>query len=252
MTSMTSMTAMPLIRAEGVGLRFGDVVALAEASIEIREGEIWAIVGANGCGKSSLLRVLAALELPARTQGTVTYAKPAPLAAQRAFVPQRPEVGAAFSVCDVVRLGRFAVGRDDAAVDRALAEVGLQRRAEIAFAALSGGERQRVAIARAFAQVDRGGVLLLDEPFSGIDPAEVARIAGALRTRACRGAVVLSLHDPGLARAIATHAAILRGGRITHAGAADAILTTANLSEAYAHPMRNLDGWIVPELDGGR
>lgn len=246
------MTATPLIRAAGVGLRFGEIVALADANIEIREGEIWAIVGANGCGKSSLLRVLAALESPARTQGTVTYARKEPLAAQRAFVPQRPEVGAAFSARDVVRLGRFAVGRDDAAVDRALGEVGLPHRAEIAFAALSGGERQRVAIARAFAQVDRGGVLLLDEPFSGIDPAEVARIAGALRARARRGAVVLSLHDPGLARAIATHAAILRGGRITESGAAEVILTTANLSAAYAHPMRNLGGWIVPELDGGR
>lgn len=246
------MTATPLIRAAGVGLRFGEIVALADANIEIREGEIWAIVGANGCGKSSLLRVLAALESPARTQGTVTYARKESLAAQRAFVPQRPEVGAAFSARDVVRLGRFAVGRDDAAVVRALGEVGLLHRAEIAFAALSGGERQRVAIARAFAQVDRGGVLLLDEPFSGIDPAEVARIAGALRARARRGAVVLSLHDPGLARAIATHAAILRGGRITESGAAEVILTTANLSAAYAHPMRNLGGWIAPELDGGR
>ena len=111
---MTAMTAMPLIRAEGVGLRFGDVVALAEASLGIREGEIWAIVGANGCGKSSLLRVLAALELPARTQGTVTYAKPAPLAAQRAFVPQRPEVGAAFTARDPVLPPELAALRQKA------------------------------------------------------------------------------------------------------------------------------------------
>lgn len=246
------MTAVPLIRAEGIGLRFGEVVALSDASLSVQEGEIWAIVGANGCGKSSFLRVLAALESPPRAQGAVTYARTAPLAAQRAFVPQRPEVGAAFTARDVVRLGRFAVGPDDSAVDRALAEVGLSHRAHVSFAALSGGERQRAAIARAFAQVDRGGVLLLDEPFSGIDPAEVARIAQALRARARRGAVVLSLHDPGLARAIATHAAILRGGRIAEAGLADAILTAANLSVAYGHPMRNLDGWIVPELDGGR
>jgi iron complex transport system ATP-binding protein len=246
------MSATPLVRAEGVGLRFGPVVALSEATLSVQEGEIWAIVGANGCGKSSLLRVLAALESPARARGSVTYARQAPLAAQRAFVPQRPEVGAAFTAREVVRLGRFAVGPDEPAVDRALAEVGLAHRAHIPFAALSGGERQRVAIARAFAQVDRGGVLLLDEPFSGIDPAEVARIAGALRARARRGAVVLSLHDPGLARAIATHAAILRGGRITEAGAAHAILTAANLSAAYGHPMQNLDGWIVPDLASGR
>ncbi len=246
------MTAAPLLRAERVGLRFGEVVALSDASISVHEGEIWAIVGANGCGKSSLLRVLAALESPARAQGAVHYARVSPLAAQRAFVPQRPEVGAAFTARDVVRLGRFAVGRDESAVEHALAEVGLLHRAHIAFAALSGGERQRVAIARAFAQVDAGGVLLLDEPFSGIDPAEVARIAHALHTRARRGAVVLSLHDPGLARAIATHAAILRGGHIVESGAAAEVLTAAHLSAAYGHPMQDVGGWIVPDLAAGR
>ena len=246
------MTAAPLLRAERVGLRFGEIVALSNASLAVHQGEIWAVVGANGCGKSSLLRVLAALESPARAQGSVTYAQKSSLASQRAFVPQRPEVGAAFSARDVVRLGRFAVGRDEAAVDRALAEVGLLHRAHIAFAALSGGERQRVAIARAFAQVDAGGVLLLDEPFSGIDPAEVARIAAALRDRARRGAIVLSLHDPGLARAIATHAAILRGGRVIESGAAADVLTASNLTAAYSHPMLNLAGWVVPDLGDHR
>jgi len=246
------MTAAPLLRAEKVGLRFGEVVALSDASISVHEGETWAIVGAYGCGKSSLLRVLAALESPSRAQGTVAYARSSPLATQRAFVPQRPEVGAAFSARDVVRLGRFAIGRDESAVDRALADVGLLHRAHLAFSALSGGERQRVAIARAFAQVDAGGVLLLDEPFSGIDPAEIARIACALRVRARRGAVVLSLHDPGLARAIATHAAILRGGRVIQTGDAAEVLTAVHLTAAYAHPMQQLGGWIVPDLADGR
>lgn len=246
------MSAAPLLSAHSAGLRYGEVVALRDASIEVREGEIWAIVGANGCGKSSLLRVLAALEVPPRMCGTVAYARAGALARHRAFVPQRPEVGAAFTAREVVALGRFAVGPNDAAVDRAMSEVGLASRAHIAFAALSGGERQRVAIARAFAQVDAGGVLLLDEPFSGIDPAEVARIASALRARAGRGAVLISLHDPGLAKSISTHALIMRSGRIEHAGSASEVLTPANLAAAYGHPMRELGGWIVPELDAGR
>jgi len=251
------MSSSPLIAASGVGVRYGPVAALVDASISVHRGETWAIVGANGSGKSTLLRALARLEdrgglggggHPSHATGSVTYASGGDLARQRAFVPQRPEVAAPFSAREVVRLGRYAQGPDEAAVERALGEVGLAHRAEMPFHELSGGERQRVAVARAFAQLHAGGVLFLDEPFSGVDPAEVARIAQALQRRAEAGAVVLSLHDPGLARAIATHAAILRAGRIDRMGPTHEVLRADALSEAYGHPMREVGGWIVPDL----
>jgi iron complex transport system ATP-binding protein len=258
----------PLLTAHELTLTYGGFAALAGISLELRAGEILAVVGANGCGKSSLLRVLAQLGGAGRVGGRVSYAARAgaelgasasrstssiSLAAVRAFVPQRPEVSAAFTAREVVRLGRFSVGRDESAVERALEAVGLSARADLPFHTLSGGERQRVAIARALAQLDqptgRAGVLILDEPFGGIDPGEVARIARALQARADGGAaVVLSLHDPGLARAIATTALVMKAGRAIAAGAAGEVLTASCLGDAYGHPMRDADGWIVPEL----
>ena len=175
----------PLVAARDLALSYDGRPALAGVSLELHAGEILAVVGANGCGKSSLLRVLARLDGGGRSSGTVAYrAQAAPLAAIRAFVPQRPEVAADFTAREVVRLGRYSVGADESAVARALEAVGLAARADLAFHELSGGERQRVAIARALAQLDqpagRAGVLILDEPFAGIDPGEVARIARAL------------------------------------------------------------------------
>ena len=169
------------------------------------------------------------------------------LAKAVAFVPHRPIVAADFTAREVVRLGRHARGRDEAAVERALAAVGLAQRAGLSVHTLSGGERQRVAVARALCQVDGSErpVVLLDEPFSGIDPGEVARIVSALRALAARGAVVLSLHDPGLARAVATRALVMRAGEVVASGEARAVLTPEILSAAYGAPMEFASAWIA-------
>jgi iron complex transport system ATP-binding protein len=165
-------------------------------------------------------------------------------------VPQRPDVAADFTAREVVQLGRFARGIDEGAVDHALAIVGLAARANRAVDTLSGGERQRVAVARALAQIDgaKRPLLLLDEPFSGVDPGEVARVVVALRDIARSGAVVLSLHDPGLARLIATRALVLREGRVLFDGPAREVLTAANLSIAYRHPMIESAEWLAPAI----
>ena len=237
---------------------YGGLRALDAVTLQVEVGEIIALVGPNGCGKSTLLRVAAHVCGDEYISGTrmvkgeasnrLAAQSPARLARCVAFVPQRPDVAAPFRAREIVRLGRYAVGDDEAAVERALEDVGLQDRGEVPYHALSGGERQRVALARAFAQLDHGGLLLLDEPFSGIDPGEVARVVGALIRRARVGAVVLSLHDPGLARAIATHAVVMRKGTVLAAGRAADTLTTAILSKAYGHEMIESSAWIVPQL----
>ena len=244
----------PIIEACGVAKRYGAFEALAATSLTIDVGEIVAIVGANGSGKSTLLRLLAGVGGERPSEGVVrlegkSWTREA-AARVRAFVPQRPDVAADFTAREVVRLGRFARGFDEGAVTRALAIVGLAARANRAVDTLSGGERQRVAVARALAQIDgaKRPLLLLDEPFSGIDPGEVARVIVSLRDIARSGAVVLSLHDPGLARLIATRALVLREGRVLFDGPAREVLTAANLSAAYRHPMMESAEWLAPVI----
>ena len=238
--------ASPLLALSRATVRHGAFVALHDASLAVGRGELVAVVGRNASGKSTLLRALAGLQ-PA--DGTLV---PRPTPATVAFVPQHPKVSADFTAREVVALGRHAVGADAAAVDHALDEVGLAERAHLPVHAMSGGERQRVAVARAFAQLSAGGVLLLDEPFAGIDPAEAARLARALARRARAGAVVVSLHDPGLARAIATRAVVVDAGRIVADGASAEVLTPTILTAAYGHEIRAASDWLAPALGNGR
>ncbi len=260
---------LPLIDARNLVLAYDDTRAVDDVSLSCEAGSITAVVGPNGSGKSTLLRGLAGIMKPTmgsvRVRG-VDLASLTALARARllAFVPQRPDLSAPFTAREVVRLGRFSRKADESRVDAALVAVGLLRRADHAFDTLSGGERQRVALARAFAQCDDGGALLLDEPFSGIDPKELARIIDALRRRAQDGtdtnttsgscascapcAIVLSLHDPGLARAFATHAVLMREGRVLFAGPVAQALTTATLSETYGHEMLEHTAWLAPRL----
>lgn len=255
--SVLSPAPTPLLAARGIARRFGSAEALAETSLSVEVGEVVAIVGANGSGKSTLLRALAGIAGGDGASGSVHVdGRPvdrSSAATVRAFVPQRPEVAADFTARELVRLGRFARGADDAAVDRALAAVGLSARAGRPMHVLSGGERQRVAVARALAQIDGAPrpILLLDEPFSGIDPSEVARIVAALRALVRQGAVVLSLHDPGLARAIATRALVMRSARVVADGPARQVLCPEVLSAAYGHPMEDCGSWIAPRLGPG-
>ena len=262
----------PLIDARNLVLAYGATRAVDDLSLSCDAGSITAIVGPNGSGKSTLLRGLAGIMKPesgfVRVNG-VDLATLTPLARARmlAFVPQRPDLSAPFTAREVVRLGRFSRKPDESRVDEALIAVGLLPRGDHAFDTLSGGERQRVALARAFAQSDDGGALLLDEPFSAIDPKEVARIIEALRRRAQGSAqsnpasgssipcvpcapcaIVLSLHDPGLARAFATHAVLMREGRVLVAGPVARALTTATLSETYGHEMIEQPNWLAPRL----
>jgi len=177
------------VRDLAVRLPGRETPLVAGVALDVAPGEVVAITGASGAGKSTVLAALAGvLPAGAEVSGTVSGADPAALA----WVPQDPR-----TVADTVR-GEVALYAGEAAdaVDLLLAEVGLAGLADARCADLSPGERRRLAVARALARVDRGArVLLLDEPTAHLDPGMAVAVRGAILRRRGRAAILLVSHD---------------------------------------------------------
>ncbi|MCR1981213.1 ATP-binding cassette domain-containing protein [Cellulosimicrobium cellulans] len=190
-----------------------------DVDLDVRAGEVLAVVGPNGGGKSTLLRGLAGLE---RTTGDVTTAAGAPVA----MVFQDPEHQLlARTVRDEVawsaRLARLA--DVDGRVARTLDAFALTHLADANPYRLSGGEQRRLSLATA--TVLDPPVLLADEPTSGLDRAQAGAVARALRQRAdAGGAVVVVTHDLALVAALADRVAVVVGGRLVALGPAATVL----------------------------
>ncbi|MEV5202912.1 heme ABC transporter ATP-binding protein [Streptomyces sp. NPDC053720] len=237
----------PVAEARGLRVRLGQRPVLDSIDLTVRAGEVLALVGPNGAGKSTLLAALAA-DLPAEHGEVRIDGRPvddwsaAELALRRAVLPQSAALSFPFPVADVVRMGRApwaGTGRadeDDPAVASAMAATEVTEFAERPFSALSGGERARVALARVLAQ--RAGLLLLDEPTAALDLRHQELVLRICRERAAAGdAVVVVLHDLGLAAAYADRAAVLHGGRIAAVGPPAGVFTGELLGEVYRQPV---------------
>ncbi|KAA9151643.1 metal ABC transporter ATP-binding protein [Microbacterium lushaniae] len=233
----------PAITVEGVTVRYGDVVALRDVSLELSAGRVTGLIGMNGSGKSTLLKTVLGLIRP--DSGAAQVLGVAPAVARRkgliASVPQSEDVDWAFpvSVRDVVLMGRY--GRlgptrrpraaDHAAVDAALARVDLTDLADRQIGRLSGGQRKRAFVARGIAQ--DAAVLLLDEPFAGVDKTSEATIVRLLRELAADGRTVLvSTHDLAALPSLADDAVVLLQRIVFRGAVADALLPE-NLARAF-------------------
>jgi ABC-type Mn2+/Zn2+ transport system ATPase subunit len=217
------------------------VDVLGGASFTVAPGEIVAVLGPNGGGKTTLFRALLG-DLPFRT-GEVD------LAGRPAYVPQTEQARLDFPVSahDVALMGAYGRTRwyqrvsaaDRVAADAALARVGLGDRAHDRFGTLSGGQRQRVLIARALVQ--DAPVLLLDEPLSGVDHPSAQQIERVFAELQAEGrSLLVATHDVGQARAW-PRVLCLNHGQVAF-GAPAEVLTTEVLSATYGDELVILDG----------
>lgn len=198
-------------RLEGHGIRVtrdGRLI-VDDVDCTVASGAVTALIGPNGAGKSTLLRGI--LGLVPVTHGTLRVLGEEPAAAREriGYMPQTDRIDPEFPVTvrQVVTMGRYRrigwlrwPGRADReAVTEALQKVGMERRARMRFGELSGGQRQRTILARAIAS--RPDLLLLDEPFNGLDADSRTRLVRLVNDLKAEGiAVVMSTHDISLAR----------------------------------------------------
>jgi putative ABC transport system ATP-binding protein len=185
--------AQLVLQARGLGKRYGELPVFSGISLDLRAGELVALLGESGCGKSTLLNCLAGLdsveagEVRLLDQPLSALPEPAQAALRRralGFVFQAFHVLPQLSVADNVALPLLLLGRPDAArVQQLLEAVGLAGLGERAPRQLSGGQLQRVAIARAL--VHRPALVLADEPTGNLDPRHAAQVLELLRAQ-CR------------------------------------------------------------------
>ncbi len=249
------MTAVP----GGIGIAVRDLTvtyrnghtAIEDASFALGLGSICALVGINGSGKSTLFKAIMGFVRPSR--GTVRLCgMPVAAALKRnsvAYVPQSEDVDWNFPVLvqDVVMMGRYGYmsflripsRQDRRKVDEALERVGMSAYRTRQIGELSGGQKKRVFLARALAQ--EGRIILLDEPFTGVDVKTEAAIVDLLRElRAAGHLMLVSTHNLGSVPDFCDQVVLLNR-KVLAAGPTATVFTRANLERAFGGVLRHFN-----------
>ncbi|GAA4964415.1 metal ABC transporter ATP-binding protein [Actinoplanes utahensis] len=242
------------LRYTGVSVGYQGTPVLTGVDLELQAGQRLALVGPNGAGKSTLIKSVLGMSQVLSGSANVLGRSPAAARGLAGYVPQTDTLDADFpvSVRQVVMMGRYRqLGwwrptrpADRRAVADGLEQVGLADRARHRFGTLSGGQRQRVLLARAIVAEPR--LLLLDEPFNGVDAVSQEAIVRVLRELSAAGtALILSTHDLAVARDLADLVCLING-RQWAVGAPGETLTATALRQTYAHAAVDLaDGRMV-------
>ncbi|MDQ1128931.1 ABC transporter ATP-binding protein [Microbacterium sp. SORGH_AS_0888] len=247
------------LAAEGLSLRYADRVIVDGLTVTLPEGRITVILGANACGKSTLLRGLARLLSPSSGRvllggDDIRDLAPKALARRVGFLPQAASAPGGVTVAELVARGRYPHQRllqqwspaDADAVNDALRATGVAGLADRPIDELSGGQRQRAWIAMLLAQ--QTPVMLLDEPTTYLDVVhqlEVLELCRRLNREQGR-TVVLVLHDLDQACRYADHLVVMREGRIIDAGPPAEVMSERLVADAFG-----LEALVVPHPVAG-
>jgi branched-chain amino acid transport system ATP-binding protein len=245
------VTEHAALATRGLTRYFGGLAAVKDVSIECRMGRVHAVIGPNGAGKSTLINMLSGELVPSAGKvilggEDVTGSPPyriSKLGVGRSY--QKTNVFLAFTALENCRLAAqsrlassmrfFRPARDyrpvNEAAERALAAVGLERRADVPVSVLSHGEQRQVEIAMALATAP--SVLLLDEPLAGMGAEESARIVELLRKLVPDHAMLLIEHDMDAVFAVADTLTVMVDGAVLESGPPEAIRASRAVQQAY-------------------
>ncbi len=235
-----------MLKAENIAVRYGEKTIVDDVSFHLQPGQWLMLAGPNGAGKSTLIHAIAQ-GAPYTGRFTlegkdIRRLRPAQLAQKIGILSQKNNVGYAYSVEEVVGLGRYAhsrgflAGRDDegeALVEQALALTGLTELRKSSVLTLSGGELQRTFLAQVFAQ--NPSVLILDEPANHLDLVYQKHIFSLIQQwLQTPGRAVLSVvHDLSLAKKYGTHAVLMNHGKCIAQGELEQVFTAERLQAVY-------------------
>ncbi|KAB1656902.1 heme ABC transporter ATP-binding protein [Pseudoclavibacter chungangensis] len=239
-----------VLRVRGATVEFGERRVLDGLDLDIRAGEVLALVGPNGAGKSTLINVITndvdIVEGTVELDGVPSHAwTGTELAMRRAVLLQQVDIAFPFTVEEVVDMGRSPWqgtserDRDELITAGAMRRTDTERFADRHYPSLSGGERARAALARVLAQT--ASVMLLDEPTAAMDIRHQELVLDLVRSYAATGcAVVIIVHNLDLAAAYADRIALLDDGRIVADGTPEDVLTAELVSNVYEYPVQIL------------
>ncbi|HWM46632.1 MAG TPA: ABC transporter ATP-binding protein [Xanthobacteraceae bacterium] len=240
------------LHARDLSIGYPDRVVGAGLDVTLARGEVLALLGPNGGGKTTLLKTLLGLLAPKAGEVHVNGRTLADCSASErarllAYVPQTHVPTFAYSVETMVLMGRTAHGnlfsrptaRDREVAAAALERFGIAALAERPYTMISGGERQLALLARAFAQEPQ--FIVLDEPTASLDFGNQGKVMREMRALAGAGlGVLFTTHDPNHALRAADRAFLLRGGRCLAAGPSEAVLNQTLLEQLYDAPVQRI------------
>jgi len=252
---VTPDSAPPRLSVRGLAAGYPGRRVIEDLDLDIAPGRITMIIGANACGKSTLLNVLARVNAPLAGGVELDGTDVASLSRRRfaqtvGLLPQHPTAPDGLTVAELVSRGRHPhrgvfqrwSAADTARVDDAMAKTGVAPLADRAVGDLSGGQRQRVWIAMALAQEPR--ILLLDEPTTFLDLSHQIEVLDLLRSlnRSDGTTIVVVLHELNLAARYADELVVMQAGRIVAHGAPADVLTSEVVARAF-----DLDALVIPD-----
>lgn len=237
-----------MLQVESVCYEIKNRSLVKDVTFSIRPGEVVALLGANGAGKSSLLRLISGEKKPSK--GNIhLFGKPlheyppAVLAKLRATLSQHNTINMDFLCHEVVMMGRYPhhknnpTQQDEQVVTATMQACGVEELADRSYRQLSGGEQQRVQLARILAQLwdQQQGLIILDEPVAGLDILYQQQTLAIVKALAKKGfMVIVAIHEINLAAQYAHRILMMKNGRRWHDGTPSEVLTPLNIYAVYS------------------